>query len=89
MSDKTASADKGSPTAGWKERVGQVITGIRPFIRADGGDIELVSVDDDGTVSVRLKGACVGCPSSTMTLKMGIERHLRERIPEVTNVVSV
>ena len=56
-------------------------------VQADGGDIELLKVDDDGVVTVRLHGACVGCPSSAMTLSMGIERNLREQIPEITRVV--
>ncbi|MBU0637351.1 MAG: NifU family protein [Planctomycetes bacterium] len=72
-----------------RDRVSQVIESFRPFIQADGGDIELVDVRDDGSVAVRLKGACVGCPMSAMTLKAGVERHLRERIPEVTEVINV
>ena len=62
---------------------------IRPAIRADGGDIELVDIDEAGVVSVRLLGACVGCPSSSMTLTMGIERNLKEYVSEVTSVVCV
>jgi len=69
------------------ERVAEVLEAIRPMVRGDGGDIELVGVDADGVVTVRLSGACVGCPSSAMTLAMGIERNLRDRIPEVTRVV--
>ena len=72
-----------------KQRVSEVIDMIRPAVQGDGGDIELVDVDDQGTVKVRLHGACVGCPSSTMTLAMGIERNLKEKIPEITNVVCV
>ena len=72
-----------------KERVQGVINLIRPAVQADGGDIELVNVLDDGTVQIRFHGACHGCPSSTMTLQHGIERNLREKIPEITAVVPV
>ena len=72
-----------------KERVAQVIDLIRPAVQGDGGDIELLGVDEQGVVQLRLHGACVGCPSSTMTLKMGIERNLKERVPEVSEVVCV
>lgn len=72
------------------ERVGEVIQTIRPLLQADGGDIELVSVDEStGVVSVRLQGACKGCPGAQMTLKMGVERHLQEKVPEVKEVVAV
>jgi Fe-S cluster biogenesis protein NfuA len=76
-------------TAGVRERVQNVINQIRPALQADGGDIELVDVTDAGVVQIRFHGACHGCPSSTMTLHMGIERNLRERVPEVTQVVPV
>jgi Fe-S cluster biogenesis protein NfuA len=73
-----------------QERVEGVIGEIRPVLQADGGDIELVSVDaDSGVVSVQLQGACKGCPGAAMTLKMGVERHLREKVPEVKEVVAV
>ena len=72
-----------------RERVQSVINLIRPAVQADGGDIELVDVTPEGVVQVRFHGACHGCPSSTMTLHMGIERNLREKVPEVTAVVSV
>ncbi|MFQ5494816.1 MAG: NifU family protein [Phycisphaerae bacterium] len=62
---------------------------VRPMAQSDGGDIELVDVDDQGVVRVRLHGACVGCPSSAMTLTMGIERNLKQRVPEVTRVVCI
>lgn len=71
------------------ERVARIINLIRPAVQADGGDVELVNVTDTGTVEIRLHGACVGCPSSTVTLQMGIERNLREHIPEVTSVKAV
>ncbi len=69
------------------DRVAAVLDGIRPMVQADGGDVELIGVDEDGVVSVRLQGACVGCPSSAITLSMGIERGLQEQIPEVKRVV--
>ena len=73
-----------------KERVQKSLDTVRPALQADGGDVELVNVnDDDGVVSVRLTGACGGCPMATMTLKMGIERTLMQQIPEVKRVESV
>jgi Fe-S cluster biogenesis protein NfuA len=77
------------PDAGdLKTRVQNVIDLIRPAVQADGGDIELVEVAD-GIVKIRFHGACNGCPSSNLTLQMGIERNLRDRIPEVRQVVPV
>jgi Fe-S cluster biogenesis protein NfuA len=72
-----------------KERVEEALKKIRPALQADGGDVELVEVKDDGTVQVRLTGACGGCPMSQMTLKMGIERILKKEVPEVVSVESV
>jgi Fe-S cluster biogenesis protein NfuA len=73
-----------------REKILKVIDeSIRPGLQMDGGDIELVDVDSDGVVSVRLKGACGGCPMSQMTLSMGVERKLKEVIPEVTKVIAV
>lgn len=71
-----------------KEQVEKALEKIRPSLRADGGDVELVGVEE-GVVSVKLVGACGGCPMSQMTLKGGIERLLKEEIPEVKEVVSV
>ena len=73
----------------WQGRVGEVLNLIRPAVQADGGDIELVDVLADGTVHIRFHGACNGCPSSTMTLHHGLERNLRERVPQVTRVLAV
>ena len=71
-------------------KVKGVIDRIRPVLQADGGDIELVGVDEGkGVVSVRLQGACRGCPGARMTLKMGVERHLKEKVPEISEVVAV
>lgn len=72
-----------------KTKVQEVLDMVRPALQADGGDVELVDVTDDGVVSVRLTGACGSCPMSTMTLKMGIERTLKEKVPEVKEVVQV
>ena len=72
-----------------RDKVLAVINLIRPAVQADGGDIELVDVQADGQVSIRFHGACIGCPSSHMTLQHGIERSLREKVPEVTKVVPV
>ncbi|MDO9109950.1 MAG: NifU family protein [Desulfatirhabdiaceae bacterium] len=70
-----------------KEKVQKVIDKIRPMLQADGGDVELVDCVD-GVVTVRLKGACAGCPMSQMTLRNGIERTLKNEIPEVKSVVQ-
>jgi Fe-S cluster biogenesis protein NfuA len=72
-----------------KAKVQEVLNMVRPALQADGGDVELVDVTEDGVVSVRLTGACGSCPMSTMTLKMGIERTLKDQIPEVKEVVQV
>lgn len=73
----------------FEEKVRQVIEGIRPALQGHGGDIELVGTDEDNTVKVRLQGACQGCPGAKMTMQMGVERILKERIPEVKEVVAV
>ncbi len=72
-----------------KEEVQDVLDQIRPGLQADGGDVELVEVTDEGIVKVRLVGACHGCPMSTLTLKNGIERTLKKKLPDVKEVVSV
>jgi len=71
-----------------KDQVQSVIDKIRPSLQADGGDVELVEIDG-GVVKVRLQGACAGCPMSQMTLKNGIERLLKQELPDVTSVESV
>jgi Fe-S cluster biogenesis protein NfuA len=71
-----------------KEKVEKALNRIRPALQADGGDVELVDIED-GIVKVRLTGACGGCPMSQMTLKMGIERHLKKEVPEVKSVEAV
>jgi Fe-S cluster biogenesis protein NfuA len=72
-----------------KDKVRSAIERVRPNLQADGGDIELVDVSDDGIVKVRLLGACHGCPMSQMTLKMGIQKYLQKEVPGVKEVVSV
>ncbi len=71
-----------------KQRVEEVLADVRPSLQADGGDVELVDVTDQGVVSVKLQGACGCCPMAQMTLKMGIERHLKSKVPEVKEVVA-
>jgi Fe-S cluster biogenesis protein NfuA len=71
-----------------KEKVEEALNKVRPALQADGGDVELVEIKD-GVVKVRLTGACGGCPMSQMTLKMGIERHLKTEIPEIKEVIAV
>ena len=85
MTDKANSDSQA--TASLRERVSAVLDTLRPMLQGDGGDVQLVDVDANGVVSIRLQGACVGCPSAGMTLSMGIERNLKEQIPEVTRVV--
>ena len=72
-----------------KERVEAVLEKIRPSLQADGGDIELINITEDGVVEVKLKGACGGCPMATLTLKNGVERVLKAEIPEVKEVVEI
>jgi Fe-S cluster biogenesis protein NfuA len=72
-----------------EEKVREVIDAVRPALQGHGGDIELISVGEDKTVKVRLQGACNGCPGATMTLKMGIERMLKSKVPEVGEVIAV
>jgi Fe-S cluster biogenesis protein NfuA len=71
------------------EKVKDIIDAIRPNLQSHGGDIELLGTDHDNTVKVRLRGACSGCPGARMTLKMGVERLLKEKIPEVKEVIAV
>lgn len=72
-----------------KDRVQNALEKIRPALQRDGGDVELVDVTEDGVVKVKLQGACGGCPMSQMTLKMGIEKVVKEAVPEIKTVESV
>lgn len=71
-----------------REKVQDALQKVRPSLQADGGDVQLVDVDANGLVKVKLTGACGGCPMSQMTLKMGIEKVLKQNVPEVTSVES-
>ena len=72
-----------------KEQVQKAIDKVRPGLQADGGDVELVDVSADGIVKVKLTGACHGCPMAQMTLKMGIEKVIKQHVPAVKEVISV
>ena len=91
MNQTAAKTGSGANHAGADvtDRVRRVINLLRPAVQADGGDLELVSVDAGGLVTVRLHGACVGCPSSSLTLQEGISRNLREHVPEVSEVRAI
>jgi len=71
-----------------RDRVVKALEKIRPMLQADGGDVELVDVSDAGVVKVRLRGACGACPMSQMTLKMGVERIIKQEVPEVKEVIA-
>jgi len=71
-----------------KEKVEDALKEVRPMLEADGGNVELISVSDDGKVTLKLTGACGSCPMSQMTLKMGVERIIKKKVPEVKEVVS-
>ena len=71
------------------EEVQKAINDVRPSLQADGGDIELISVSDAGVVQVKLKGACNGCPMAHITLKQGVEKHLKNKVPAVVSVEAV
>ncbi len=70
------------------DEVKEALNELRPSLKADGGDIELIGVED-GIVKVKLKGACLGCSMSTMTLKMGVEKYIRNKLPQIKGVISV
>ena len=88
MGDKCTSGDSNAEKT-FQERVKEIIDAIRPMLQSHGGDVELVGTDADNNVKVRLQGACSGCPGAQMTLKMGIERILKEKVPEVKEVIAV
>jgi Fe-S cluster biogenesis protein NfuA len=72
-----------------REKIEDALNKVRPSLQADGGDVEFVDVDENGVVKLRLTGACGGCPMSQMTLKMGIEKILKQNVPEIDRVESV
>jgi Fe-S cluster biogenesis protein NfuA len=71
-----------------KDRVAKALERVRPYLQSDGGDIDLVDVSEDGTVKVKLKGACHGCPYSLQTLKAGVEQAIMKEVPEIKRVIS-
>jgi Fe-S cluster biogenesis protein NfuA len=79
----------GCQNKSFEEQVREVIAAVRPMLQRDGGDVELVGTDADNTVRVRLQGACRGCPSARMTLKVGIERLLKQKVPATKEVIAV
>lgn len=79
----------GVPEKTFQEKVREVIDSVRPALQGHGGDVELVRIDQDNTVKVRLQGACQGCPGAAMTMKMGIERILKEKVPQVKEVIAI
>ena len=85
----TTQNQSGTSGRSLRDRVQDVIKQIRPLIQQDGGDIELVDVSEGGEVQVRLQGACVGCPMAQTTMTQGVERRIRQEVPEVTQVVQV
>lgn len=74
---------------GMRDRVEAALERIRPAVQMDGGDVQLVDVSDEGVVTVQMMGACGGCPMSMLTLKAGIERIVKQQVPEVTEIVAV
>ena len=84
----TSEADQGQQTP-MRDHVEQILNMIRPSVQQDEGDVELVDVSPDGVVQVRFLGVCIGCPSSAITLQQGIERTLKQHVPEVTAVHAV
>ena len=87
MCDQCGCADSTEQT--FEDKVKEVIEIIRPMLQGHGGDIDLVSVEPNNTVKVKLKGACSGCPGAQMTLKQGVEKIMKEKLPEVKEVVAV
>ncbi len=73
----------------FEEQIKEAIDSVRPALQSHGGDIELVATEPDNTVKIRLQGACQGCPGAAMTMKMGVERILKEKVPEVKEVIAV
>lgn len=71
-----------------KEKVEEALKEVRPMLQSDGGDVKLIKVSEDGKVTVKLTGACSGCPMSSMTLKMGVERLIKSKVPEIKEVVT-
>ncbi len=88
MSDSSGSSSNSNEKS-FEQKVKDVIDAVRPALQSHGGDIELIGVDSDNSVRVRLQGACSGCPGARMTLKLGVERMLKSKVPEVKEVIPV
>ena len=88
MCDQCGCGEKNDQLA-FEEKVKDILEAVRPNLQSHGGDVEFIEITEDKSVKVRLKGACSGCPGARMTLKMGIERLLKEKVPEVKEVVAV
>ncbi|MBN1506499.1 MAG: NifU family protein [Sedimentisphaerales bacterium] len=87
--EEVGAAKEAGAEKSFEDQVKDVIETVRPALQGHGGDVEYLGVDEDKTVRVRLQGACRGCPGATMTMRMGIERILKERVPDVKQVVAV
>jgi len=87
--EETSTGKETGAEKSFEDKVKDVIETVRPALQDHGGDVEFISADEDKTVRVRLQGACRGCPGATMTMRMGIERILKERVPDVKQVVAV
>ena len=88
MCDKCGCSEANTEKS-FEEKVKDILENVRVALQSHGGDVEFVGIDADNTVRVRLQGACQGCPGAAMTMKMGIERILKEKVPEVKEVVAV
>lgn len=86
--EKKEAATKFDPASGMYQRVDQVLDRIRPYVQMDGGHVELINVED-GVVYIRFQGSCKGCPSSAMTLQMGIENEIKTSLPEIKEVRAI
>lgn len=89
MSKATTESATPCTSESLREQVEDVIQRIRPAVQSDGGDIELIRIREDCVAEVRLHGACVGCPSSQMTLQMGVERTVREKVPQIQGIEQI
>ena len=89
MCDKCGCSSEANTEKSFEEKVKDTLENVRAALQSHGGDVEFVGIDADNTVRVKLQGACQGCPGAAMTMKMGIERILKEKLPEVKEVVAV
>ena len=82
-------SEPGVPAASLEERIQQVLDSYRPTLYVDGGDVELIKIDDDGIAHIKMLGACIDCPISLLTMKLGIQRLLKEHFPEVKGINAI